>query len=101
MAVNVLCIPEIAYFQTNITQAQYHTLKHHRDSSQYVFSDHFSIMVNALRKHLKCSMCKTKIFEENQLEGHNQQYHPGSINNVQLPDGIILPAGWDRSEPSW
>jgi hypothetical protein len=33
-AVNVLSYPELALFETNIPEALYHPLKHHRNSSQ-------------------------------------------------------------------
>jgi len=76
-------------------------LKRHRDSSEYVFSDHFSNMVNARRKHDKCWIWKRKLFDENQLEDHYQQYHPISMNEGLLPDRMLPPAGWDWPEPSW
>jgi len=100
-AVNVLCWPESARFQTNIAEALCHTLKHHRDSSEYAFSDHFSNMVNTCRKHVKCFIWKRKLFDENRLEAHYQHYHPISMNEGLWPDGIAPPAGWDRPEPSW
>ena len=99
-AVNVLCQPELARIPTNIAEAQYHPLKHHRDSSEYVFSDHFSNMVNTHWKHVKCLICKEKLFYENRLEAHNQEYLPILLNEGLLPDGIQPPAGLDRPEPS-
>jgi len=60
-AVNVIRQPELVQFQTNIAEALYHPLKRHRDSSEYVFSDHFSNMVNTHRKHVKCFICKQEI----------------------------------------
>ena len=76
-------------------------LKHHRDSSKYGFSDHFSNMVNTRWKHVKCFICKRKLYDENWLEAYYQQYHPISKNKGLLPDRILPPAGWDRPEPSW
>jgi len=35
------------------------------------------------------------------MEAHHQQYCPISMNEVQLPKGILPPAGWDQPEPSW
>jgi len=68
---------------------------HHRNSSEYVFSDHFSNMVNTRQKHVKCFICKRKLFDENRLEAHYQQYHPISMNEGLLPGEILPPAGWD------
>jgi len=68
---------------------------HHRNSSEYVFSEHFSTMVNTRQKHVKCFICKRKLFDENRLEAHYQQYHPISMNEGLLPDEILPPAGWD------
>jgi len=99
-AVNVIHKPEFARFQTN-TGARNNLLKHHRDSSEYMFTNHFSMMVNTHRKHVKCCIWKKKLFHENQLEAHYQQYHPMLMNEVQLPDGILPPVGWDRPEQSW
>jgi len=58
-------------------------------------------MVNTCRKHVKCFICKRKLFHQNWLEAYNQQCHPISMNEGILPDGILPPAGWDRPEPSW
>ena len=37
----------------------------------------------------------------NRLEAQYQQYHPISINEWLLPNGILPPASWDHPEPSW
>ena len=68
--VNVLGLPELARFQTNLAEALYDPLKHDRDLSEYVNSDHLSNMVNTRRKHVKSFNCKTKLLEDNCLEGH-------------------------------
>ena len=57
-------------------------------------------MVNTRRKHVKCFICKRKLFDEKRLEVHYQQYHPISMNKGLLYDGILPPAGWNRAEPS-
>jgi len=101
VAVNLLRYPELARFRTNVTEALYHPLKYDRDLSEYVFSDIFSNMVNTCRKHDMCFICKSKLFDENQLEAHYQQYHQISMNEGLLPDGILPSAGWDQPEPSW
>jgi len=75
-------------------------MKHHQDSSEYVFSDQCSNMVNTHRKHVKCIICKRTLFDENRLEAQYQPYHPISINTGQLPHGILPRAGWDRPESS-
>jgi len=100
-AVNVLGYPKLAHFQTNIVEALYHPLKHQRDSSEYVFSDRFSNMVNTCRKHVKCFICKRKLCDKNWLVAHYQQYDSILMNEGLLPDGILPPAGWDWPEPSW
>jgi len=58
-------------------------------------------MVNTRQKHVKCFICKRKLFNENRLEADYHQYQPISMNEVLLPDGILPPAGWDRPELSW
>jgi len=57
-------------------------------------------MVNTRRKHVKLFIYKIKLCNENQLEAHNQQYRPISMSVGQLPNWILLPAGWDHPEPS-
>ena len=57
-------------------------------------------MVNTCWKHVKCCICKRKLFNENRLEAHYQSYHPISRNEGLLPDEIVPPTGWDRPEPS-
>ena len=84
-----------------MAEALYHPLKYHRDSSEYVFSDHLSYMVNTWCKHVKCFVRKRKLFDENRLEAHQQQYDPISMNEGLLHNGILPPADWDRPEPSW
>jgi len=42
-----------------------------------------------------------KLFQENWVKAHYEQYHPMSINKGLLPDVILPPAGRDRPEPSW
>jgi len=58
-------------------------------------------MVNTRRKPVKWFIRKKKSFDENRLEAPYQQYHPISMNQGLLPEGIFPPAGWDRPEPSW
>jgi len=58
-------------------------------------------MVNTRWKHVKCFICKMKLCNMNRLEAHYQQYHPISMNEGLLPNGILPPAGWDHPEPSW
>ena len=95
VAVNVIHWP-------NIPEAlNYPLKKHRRDASEYVFTDHFSSMFNTRRKHVKCCICKKKLFHENRLEAHYQQYHPILMNEGLSTDRILPPAGWDRPEPSW
>jgi len=40
-----------------------------------------------------------KSFDKYRLEAHYQQYHPISMNEGLIPDGILPPAGWDHPEP--
>ena len=94
-AVNVIRLPNIP------EDLNYPLRKHHRDASEYVFTDHFLTIVNTCRKHVKCCICKKKLFHKDRLEAHYRQYHPISMNEGLLPDGILPPAGWDRPEPSW
>jgi len=61
----------------------------------------FSNMVNTRWKHVKWFSCKKKLFNKNQLEAHYQHYHPISLNEGLLPNGILPPASWDHPEPSW
>ena len=63
--------------------------------------EHFSNMVNTCQKHVKCFICKKKLFNENWLEAHYQQYHPISMNEGRLPNGIEPPVGFPHPEPSW
>jgi len=100
-AVNVLRYPELARFQTNVAEAQYHPLKHHRDSSEYVSSYHFSNMVTKRRKDVKCFTCKTILIDDTPLKAHDQQYHPISMNEGLSLDGISTYAGCDWPEPLW
>jgi len=58
-------------------------------------------MDNTRQKHVKWFICKRKLFDENWLEAHYPQYHPISMNEGLLPDGMLPSAGWDRPEPSW
>jgi len=58
-------------------------------------------MVNTRRKRVGCFICKKTVCNENRLEAYYQEYHCISINEVLLPNGILPPAGWDHSEPSW
>jgi hypothetical protein len=100
-AVNVLRNPELARFQPNMAVALDNPLKHHQDSSEYVFSDHFSNMVNIRWKHVKCLICKGKSFDKNRLQAHYQQYYPIMMNATLLCGEISAAAGWDPPEPSW
>jgi len=100
VAVNVLHLPELAWFQTKIIEALYHPLKHYRHWSEYVFSDHFKHMVTTHQKLGKCFICKRKLFNKSQLQAHFQQYHPISMNEELLPDGILPAAGRDQPEPA-
>jgi hypothetical protein len=74
--------------------------KHHEDASEQVFTHHFSNMVNTRRKHVSCFICKKKLFDENRLKAHYQQYHPILMTEGLLPDGILSPPGWDLPKPS-
>jgi len=58
-------------------------------------------MVNTRRKHDKCWISKKKLCNKNRLEAHYQQYHPISINEILLPNGILPPAGYPHHEPAW
>jgi len=58
-------------------------------------------MVNTRQKHVKWFICKMKLCNENRLEAHYQQYHPISMNEGLLLNGILPPASWDHPEPSW
>jgi len=58
-------------------------------------------MVNTRREHVKCFIWKKELCKENRLHAHYQQYHPPSMNEGLLPNGILPPAGWDHPEPSW
>jgi len=58
-------------------------------------------MVNTCQKHVQCFICKRKSFHDNRLKAHYRQYHPISMNEGLLPDGILPPAGWDWPKPSW
>ena len=91
---------ELAPIQTNSPEVIIHPHKHHRDPSEYVFTDHSSNMVNTCHKHVKWFICKKKSFDENRLEAHYQQFHQLSMNEGLFPDGILPPAGWDRPETS-
>jgi len=63
--------------------------------------EHFSNMVNTRQKHVKCFICKKTLCNENPQEAQYQQYHPISMNEGLLPNGILPPASWDHLEPSW
>jgi len=58
-------------------------------------------MVNTHRRHVTCNISKEIVFIENRPEARYQQYHPISMNEGLLPNGILPPAGWDHPEPSW
>jgi hypothetical protein len=61
----------------------------------------FSNMVNTHRKPVKYFICKEQLRNENRLEAHYEQYHPISMNEGLLPNGILPPAGWNHPEPLW
>jgi len=42
-----------------------------------------------------------KLCNKSRLEAHYQQYHPISMNEGLLPNGILPRAGWDHPESSW
>jgi len=58
-------------------------------------------MVNTRQKHVKCFICKMKLCNENWLEAHYQWYHPISMNEGLLPNGILPPADLPHPETSW
>jgi len=57
-------------------------------------------MVNSRRKHVKCFICKRKLYNDNRLEADYQQYHPISMNEGLLANGILPSAGFPYPEPS-
>jgi len=99
--VAVICQLQFDRFQTTICEALNHPLKYHRDSSEYVFIDYSTNMVNTRWKQVKCYLSKKKLIDKDRLEALYQQYHPISMNGGLLTDGILPPAGWDWPEPSW
>jgi len=56
-------------------------------------------MVNIYPKHGKLFIYNKKFFNENRLEADDQQYHPISIIELLLPNGILQPAIWDHPKP--
>jgi hypothetical protein len=60
-----------------------------------VFTDHLLNMVTTRQKHVKCFICKKKLFHENQLQAHYQQYQPISMTEGLLPDRMLPPTGWN------
>jgi len=58
-------------------------------------------MSNTHWNHVQYFICKKKLFDDNRLETHYQQYQPVSINQGFLPDCIVHPEGCNRPEPSW
>ena len=63
-------------------------------------TEHFPNMVNTCQKHVKSSICKTKLFNENRLEANCQQYHSIWMNEGLIPNRILPPAGILHPEPS-
>jgi len=70
MAVDVIRYFELACLYTNIPEVPIYPLQHNRYSSEYVYSDQFSDIVNTRLKHIKRFIYKKQSFNENQLEGH-------------------------------
>jgi len=99
--VAVIWYLELTRSETNIPEALNCPLKYHRDSSDYVFSDHCSNMVNTCWKQVKCFLGNIKLIKNLRLQSHYQQCHPVSMKEGLLLDGIFHPAGWDRPKPSW
>jgi len=97
VAVNVTFKLDLARFQTKIPEVIYDILKHCGNQSECMFTNHFSNMVNACRKHVGWYIFKTKSLDEYQLEAHYQYYHPILMDSRLLPDGLLPPAGWDQT----
>ena len=76
----VVWVHVLARVRTNIPESLHHPLKHHRDSSEYRFTDHSLTMVKTRWEHVKCKICKKKLFNEHRLEAHDHKYHPILMN---------------------
>jgi len=82
----------------NMPEPRNNPLMEYRVASNYLFIDHFVNMVNSCRKHANRYICKQKLFNHIRLKTCYQQYHPISMTEGGLPDGMYhLQDGIDPS----
>jgi len=60
--------------------------------------EHFSNILTIHPIHIEWLSYEINLFHEHRLDAHFEQYHPISMNEALLPNGILLPSSENHPE---